>query len=223
MAPTEPNSDIEGTDYIFLGNIVGRGKYSLETVCLLFTLKLRYPGQIHILRGCHEDLRFNKVYGLADECQNRLSEDPSDPNSVFQKINRVFEYLPLAALVGGKIFCVSSGIGSTAATIEDIARIERPQVINYDSQLKDAKIVAELVMSDPVVVDSTGVGLPTYLANHPRGEPRHAGQDPSVHHRPHQELHVQKWAAVDCTIPRVCHGRHSEYGGDSAVDNLLMH
>ena len=60
---TEPTSDIEGLDYLFLGNFVGRGKYSLETVCLLFALKLKYPEQVHILRGCHEDARLNKVYG----------------------------------------------------------------------------------------------------------------------------------------------------------------
>lgn len=180
MAPTEPMSDIEGTDYIFLGNIVGRGKFSLETVCLLFTLKLRYPGQIHILRGCHEDIRFNKVYGLADECQHRLSEDPSDPFSVFQKINRVFEYLPLAAVVGGKIFCVSSGIGNTVTSVDEIARLERPITINYDSQQRDAKIVAELLMSDPVVVDNTGVSVLTHPANDFGGESRHAGQDPPL-------------------------------------------
>jgi protein phosphatase len=60
---TEQNSDIEGLDYLFLGNFVGRGKYSLETVCLLFALKLKHPEQIHILRGCMEDVRLSKVYG----------------------------------------------------------------------------------------------------------------------------------------------------------------
>lgn len=61
--PTEPQSDIEGLDYLFLGNYVGRGKYSLETICLLFALKLKYPDQIHLLRGCYEDIRINKIYG----------------------------------------------------------------------------------------------------------------------------------------------------------------
>ncbi len=63
MDATEPQGDIEGLDYLFMGNFVGRGRYSLETVCTLFALKLKYPDQIHILRGCHEDLRLNKALG----------------------------------------------------------------------------------------------------------------------------------------------------------------
>ena len=34
-----------------------------------------------------------------DECQNRLKENTDPINSVFNTINCVFEYMPLAALI----------------------------------------------------------------------------------------------------------------------------
>ena len=52
-----------------------------------------------------------KLFGLGDECIEKFNEDIKDPNSIFQKINKVFDFLPLAALVEEKILCVHGFIG----------------------------------------------------------------------------------------------------------------
>lgn len=115
--PSE-KGDIESYDYVFLGDYVDRGSHSLETVCLLFALKVKYPTKIHLLRGNHEDKWINNAFGFAEECNTRLGEDPGEPDSVFNKINELFDWLPLACVIEDKIVCLHGGIGSTLASLE---------------------------------------------------------------------------------------------------------
>ena len=62
-----PGGDIDGLDYIFLGDYVDRGTHSLETICLLMALKIKFPNQIHLLRGNHEDRWINSAFGFQTE------------------------------------------------------------------------------------------------------------------------------------------------------------
>jgi protein phosphatase len=127
-APRE-SGDIHDLDYIFLGNYVDKGAWSLEVICMLFALKLKYPKQIIMLRGNHEDRNVNKYLGFGDECTNKLGEDINDPHSAFAKINDAFDQMPLACIVSDKtqrIFLTHGGIGPSITDIEGIESIPRP-------------------------------------------------------------------------------------------------
>jgi len=50
-SPNHRTGDIHFVSYLFIGDFVDRGCYSLEVMTLLLCLKLRYPERIFLVRG----------------------------------------------------------------------------------------------------------------------------------------------------------------------------
>eukprot|EP00916_Digyalum_oweni_P020548 GHVL01034255.1.p1 GENE.GHVL01034255.1~~GHVL01034255.1.p1 ORF type:complete len:444 (+),score=56.94 GHVL01034255.1:1419-2750(+) len=154
-SPSEAaGGDIDAMDYLFLGDFVDRGSYSLETICLLFALKVKYPTQIHLIRGNHEDQMINAVYGFRDECKRRLREDPEAPNSCWLSFNKTFEWLPMGAQIEGKILCIHGGIGGSVQSVDDIRKCERPLKVAQIPQTDYEQKITDLLWSDPTDNDS---------------------------------------------------------------------
>lgn len=105
---------------------------------------MKYPQSIHFIRGSNDDLEISNSLGLADECKYKLCEDITKPDSVFQQLCEIFNYFPLAALIGNKILCVHSGIGPNINSLKDIATIKKPYNV-YQSE-----IILDLLWSSPI-------------------------------------------------------------------------
>ena len=52
-----------------------------------------------------------------------MGEDPNDEDSVFMRINRLFDWLPLAAVIEDKIICLHGGIGSQLNYVAEIENL----------------------------------------------------------------------------------------------------
>lgn len=154
------NGDIDSMDYLFLGDFVDRGAFSLETMCLLFALKIRHPTQIHLIRGNHEDPTINAIYGLRDECRRRLHEETEDPESCWNKFNRAFEWLPVAAVIEDRILCLHGGIGGSISNLAEINAMQRPLHVAQIPQTPFEQRVTDILWSDPSESDAVaGVTL----------------------------------------------------------------
>jgi len=155
--------DISYIDYLFLGDYVDRGQHSLETIALLLALKVEYPNNVHLIRGNHEAADINALFGFRIECIERMGE--RDGIWVWHRINRLFNWLPLAALIEKKIICMHGGIGRSINHVEQIETIQRPITMEAGSI-----VLMDLLWSDPTENDSVeglrpnarGPGLVTF-------------------------------------------------------------
>ena len=119
-------------NYLFLGDFVDRGHYSVETFLLLLALKARYPDRITLIRGNHESRQITQVYGFYDECQRKYGSV-----NVWKYCTEVFDFLSLSAIVDDQVFCVHGGLSPSVNTLDQVRTIDRKQEVPHDGAMCD--------------------------------------------------------------------------------------
>lgn len=125
--------------YIFLGDLIDRGEFSIETVVYIYLLKIRYPNEIFIIRGNHEQSSVCARFGFKGEVRRKYNT-----NHVYQSFVSAFDQTPLAALIDSHILCIHGGIGPNSQTLKDIASVERPL-----HSLQENSPAYDILWSDP--------------------------------------------------------------------------
>ncbi|OII71152.1 protein phosphatase catalytic subunit [Cryptosporidium andersoni] len=138
--------ELPDTNYLFLGDFVDRGYYSVETFLLLIALKVRYPDRIMLIRGNHETRQITQVYGFYDECLRKYGSV-----NVWRYCTEIFDYLSLAALIEDRILCVHGGLSPSITNIDEIRSLDRKQEVPHDGSMCD------LLWSDPEDINGWGI------------------------------------------------------------------
>mmetsp|Transcript_63346 Transcript_63346/g.151137 ORF Transcript_63346/g.151137 Transcript_63346/m.151137 type:complete len:429 (+) Transcript_63346:89-1375(+) len=140
-----------GPNFIFNGDWVDRGAHQVETIVVIYALKLAFPNLVWLNRGNHEDETQNKFmgsHGFEKACLERFGHDKG--RDVFSCITWSFEYLPLATVIGESILVVHGGIGDGQWQISQLLSVQRP-LKHHD--LSSNRWVYNLLWSDPVDED----------------------------------------------------------------------
>ena len=130
--PTDKNP------YVFNGDFVDRGSFSVEVVTSLLALKLRHPTGVHLNRGNHETKNMTKIYGFEGEVRHKYDA------TVLALFHECFCYLPLACCIESKVFVTHGGLSSDdGVVLDDVRKIDR------DREPPDAGLMCDLLWSDP--------------------------------------------------------------------------
>ncbi|KAG0008510.1 putative serine/threonine protein phosphatase [Entomortierella chlamydospora] len=139
------------TNYLFLGDYVDRGLYSVETMSILTCLKLRYPDRVQLVRGNHESRAVTQTYGFYTECMKKYGSA-----QVWHYFTDLFDYLTLSVVIDNMIFCVHGGKALELRSL-------------FDSGIKQQTNVFKELFADEILIG------PCYSLEKP------LGLSPSIH------------------------------------------
>lgn len=114
---------------IFLGDYVDRAFEETDDGLLALTvilgLYICWPDRICVIRGNHENISFNEMFGFGRDLQLQYPL-LRDLHCIVQLCDDVYNFLPLAAITPQRSLCVHGGIPIGLENVEEINQIPKP-------------------------------------------------------------------------------------------------
>ena len=127
---------------IFLGDIVDRGPKQLECLMFILALKVLDPQKYYLLRGNHESLEINQMYGFFQEYFNRFKDSHS-----FTEISAVYNSLPICAIVNSKILCLHGGVPQDLKILQKLKGVRTINITSIFKSIEQSFI--QIMWNDP--------------------------------------------------------------------------
>eukprot|EP00703_Trepomonas_sp_PC1_P005782 JAP90824.1 Serine/threonine-protein phosphatase [Trepomonas sp. PC1] len=138
----------DDTIYLFNGDYVDRGNFSIEVFIALLAFKILNPKSIYMLRGNHETQSVAEMYSLKEEIKQKYNDD-----SLFPMFIKCFQALPLAAKVNDSYYIVHGGISGyknfDIDMINQLNRFREPESSQFQ-QFQAFDPLSDVLWSDPV-------------------------------------------------------------------------
>ncbi|AIN95964.1 serine/threonine protein phosphatase, putative [Leishmania panamensis] len=109
--------------FVFLGDYVDRGEFSVEVVAYLLSMKVLAPHKVLLLRGNHEDtLVSGDISGYGNtsfraQCHSTFGAALGE--ELWHRASEAFAHLPLTANIDNKIYCTHGGIPRYSGGVDD--------------------------------------------------------------------------------------------------------
>jgi len=128
----------ETNPYLFNGDFVDRGSFSVECILTLFGFKLLYPNHFFMSRGNHESETMNQMYGFDGEVNAKYN------SRMAELFTEVYNWLPLCHVLNSSMFVTHGGLFSRdGVTLDELRALERGR------QPPEEGLMCELLWSDP--------------------------------------------------------------------------
>jgi serine/threonine-protein phosphatase 5 len=124
--------------YLFNGDFVDRGSFSVEVIVCLLAWKACSPNGMHLTRGNHEAKSMNKLYGFEGEVVHKYDQKS------YELFCDIFCCMPLVYVLNHKVMVCHGGLFSKdGVKLDDIRKIDRFREPPEDG------LMCELLWSDP--------------------------------------------------------------------------